>query len=149
MAEIVAGTRELSDFIQQLLKLVDGKDLTDCLMAGGLVVERRMKENITKQGLIDTGNLRASVSAEPEGARSVTIGPRNVIYAAIHEFGGIISAVKAPALRFRTKDGAWHTVQSVTIPARPYARPALDEHMQEVEDAIAAAIRKKIGAITG
>jgi hypothetical protein len=67
MAEIVAGTKELSDKIQKLLKLVDGKDLTDCLMTGGLVVERRMKENITKQNLIDTGNLRASVSAEPEG----------------------------------------------------------------------------------
>jgi len=149
MAEIVAGTRQLSDRIQQLLKLVDGKDLVDCLMAGGMVVERRMKENITKQNLIDTGNLRASVSAEPEGTGAVTIGPRNVIYAAIHEFGGVIRAVKAKALRFRTEDGAWHTVKAVTIPARPYARPALDEHMPEVEDAIAAAINKKIGAITG
>lgn len=147
MAAIVAGAKELSDNIHKLLKLVEGKDLTNCLMAGGAVVERRMKENITKQHLIDTGNLRASVAAEPEGSNAVTIGPRNVIYAAIHEFGGVIRAVKAKALRFKTKDGAWHTVKSVTIPARPYARPALDEHMQEVEDAIAAAIRKKIGAL--
>lgn len=149
MAEIVAGTKQLSDRIQKLLKLVDGKDLVDCLMAGGLVIERRMKENVTKQNLIDTGNLRASISAELEGSSSVTIGPRNVIYAAIHEFGGVIRAVRAKALRFRSEDGAWHTVKAVTIPARPYARPALDEHVQEVEEAIAAAINKKIGAITG
>jgi phage gpG-like protein len=149
MAEIVAGTRQLSENIQKLLKLVDGQDLTQCLMAGGAVVERRMKENVTKQNLIDTGNLKASIAAEPEGSNAVGIGPRNVIYAAIHEFGGVIRAVKAKALRFQTEDGAWHTVQAVTIPARPYARPALDEHVPEVEDAIAAAIRKKIGAVTG
>lgn len=148
MAEIVAGTKQLSDRIQKMLKLVEEPDLTKCLMAGGLVVERRMKENITKQNLIDTGNLRASVSAEPEGTGVIGIGPRNVIYAAIHEFGGVIRAREAKALRFKTDDGAWHTVKSVTIPARPYARPALDEHVQEVEDAIAAAINKKIGAIT-
>lgn len=149
MAEIVAGTKQLSERIQKMLKLVDGKDLVDCLMAGGMVVERRMKENVTKQNLIDTGNLKASISAEPEGSGAVTIGPRNVIYAAIHEFGGVIRAVKAKALRFRTEDGAWHTVKAVTIPARPYARPALDEHVQEVEEAIATAINKKIGAATG
>lgn len=49
-------------------------------------------------------------------------------YGRIHEYGGVIKP-KDPAgwLRFQTADGSWHTVKKVTIPARPYAVPAMLE----------------------
>ncbi|MDR1946600.1 MAG: phage virion morphogenesis protein [Desulfovibrio sp.] len=43
----------------------------------------------------------------------------NLKYAAIHQFGGVIRAKNAPALRFRI-GGNWVSKQSVTIPARPF-----------------------------
>lgn len=52
-------------------------------------------------------------------------------HAAIHEFGGVIKAKNGGYLRFKTKDGFWHTVKEVTIPARPYVRPAFYEKMDE------------------
>lgn len=51
----------------------------------------------------------------------------NLEYAAIHEFGGTIEAKNAPRLVFQVAPGEWRTAQSVTIPARPYMRPAADQ----------------------
>lgn len=78
---------------------------------------------------VDTGRLRSSITSDVrEGGTSIegVIGS-NAIYARIHELGGVITP-KAPGgkLRFQTRDGAWHTVSSVTIPARPYLGPAIN-----------------------
>lgn len=43
----------------------------------------------------------------------------NRIYAAIHQFGGVIKAL-GRALRFRLATGGFVTVRQVRIPARPY-----------------------------
>lgn len=65
----------------------------------------------------------------------------NLEYAAIHEFGGVIRAKGGGKLTFEVEPGVWRSVRQVTIPARPYLRPALDEHG-------AAAIRIA-GEVTG
>lgn len=52
------------------------------------------------------------------GADSVEIGT-NKVYAAIHQFGGIIRPVSADKLRFRLVGGLV-AVDQVEIPARPY-----------------------------
>lgn len=44
----------------------------------------------------------------------------NVIYAAPHQFGAVIKARSAAALRFRLPGGGFVTVKKVTIPARPF-----------------------------
>jgi hypothetical protein len=116
--------------------------------AGGLVIEGHIKDNIQKQHLIDTSNYvnswRTRISRRtPTGATSDTF--TEVVYGPIHEFGGVIKA-KDPAgyLRFQTKDGAWHTVKSVTIPARPHVRPALDENKAEINDTVVAVLQREI-----
>lgn len=53
-------------------------------------------------------------------------GSQNVRYALIHELGGTITAKTAKALAIPLPDGGVAFVQSVTIPARPYLRPAAD-----------------------
>ena len=70
-----------------------------------------------------SGNLAQSVLFRVEESR-VTVGS-NLPYAPVHEFGATIRAKRAPFLRFKTLDGKWHSVKSVTIPARPFLRPAI------------------------
>lgn len=144
MAEIVAGSHKLNKKLMALMAQVEPSQRQVALMQGGFVIEAYAKDNVRSQHLIDTGNLRASITTEPDGDEAVTVGPRNVVYAAIHEFGGTITAKNAPYLRFKTADGAWHSVKSVTIPARPYMRPALDEHKKTVNAAVAATLLRFI-----
>lgn len=70
------------------------------------------------QTLIDRGRLRDSITHEPS-SHGVRVGT-NVIYAAIHQFGGIIVAKSAPQLAFRLADGGLALVDQVEIPARPF-----------------------------
>jgi phage gpG-like protein len=69
------------------------------------------------QTLRDKGILRNSFSYVATNS-SVTVGT-NVIYAAIHHFGGVIKAKTAGGLVFPVGGGGWVRVQSVRIPARP------------------------------
>lgn len=90
-----------------------------------------------------TGVLEGSIGiAEPaaqhgSGVRGVW-GSKDVRYALIHELGGVIKAVRARALRFRATDGSFVTVKQVTIPERPYLRPAADAEYPK----LAARIRR-------
>lgn len=78
---------------------------------------------------VRTGRLRSSIFAgtatKTQGGYEARIGT-NVVYARIHEFGGTILPKNKPFLAFQI-DGKWKFVRSVTIPARPFMRPALEE----------------------
>lgn len=69
--------------------------------------------------LIERGRLVESITHSASDS-SVAIGT-NVIYAAIHQMGGKITAKTAKGLHFRLPGGLGsRTVKSVTIPARPF-----------------------------
>jgi phage gpG-like protein len=69
------------------------------------------------QTLVDTARLRQDFGTEVT-ATSAEWGT-NTDYAAIHQFGGVIRAKNAKALRFQI-GGNWVMKKSVTIPARPF-----------------------------
>lgn len=100
------------------------------LVRVAMVVKTQAKANVRDRlntTGVTSGGLMGSIEyvIRGKGFDSVArIGPQ-VVYGAIHEFGGVITPKMAPALVFQTADGEWHTVQSVTIPARPYLRPAV------------------------
>lgn len=76
----------------------------------------------------DTGMLGRSIQMDDGKANDphrplVRVGTK-LKYAPIHEFGGTITAKNAPALRFKIGD-QWVMVKSVTLPPRPFMRPAL------------------------
>ncbi len=77
-----------------------------------------------------TGTLEGSISIaefahrEGPGYRGLW-GSKDVRYALIHELGGKIVPKSAPKLKFQV-GGNWVTTDEVTIPARPYLRPAAD-----------------------
>ena len=112
------------------------------LVAVGDVVEARAKTNVQKQGLILEGRLRSAIQRRKLAWNEVIVGVFDVIYAAIHEFGGVIKAKNAPYLWFKTKSGDWVRTKSVTIPARPYLRPAIYENPNELAEIFAAVMRR-------
>lgn len=67
--------------------------------------------------LLDTGRLAGSITHNATDSR-VEVGT-NVIYAAVHQLGAVITPVKAAALRFKIGK-AWISTKQVVIPARPF-----------------------------
>lgn len=126
MAEVVSG-----DAIEALARV--SKEARKAIMRGvskaaQLVVgtaKRNVREKLNTTGEAK-GNLSRSVSMDLEDRNlRALVGPRRVVYAAIHEFGGII--------RFQHRG-------SVTIPARPYLHPALVANEANIEQAIGDAV---------
>jgi phage gpG-like protein len=81
-----------------------------------------------------TGRLRGSITHSVRISGNKVIGTigSNVVYARIHELGGVIRPVRAKALHFVIPGVGHRTAQSVTIPARPYLRPAFAENIEEI-----------------
>lgn len=65
-----------------------------------------------------SGTLQRSIRVTTFSANSVSVGSDRV-YAAIHQFGGTITAKAGPNLTFKIGD-RWISKPSVTIPARPF-----------------------------
>jgi len=97
-----------------------------------------------------TGRLSGSITTAdvPGELLSRAIGT-DVIYARIHEYGGVITPVNAQKLVFPGKDGGLVFADSVTIPARPYLRPALDAVAPQIAEDFEAEIDYIFGAAGG
>lgn len=76
---------------------------------------------------------------------TVEAGSKDVPYAKVHEYGAVIRARNAPNLVFFSNLGAGPFLvrtPMVRIPARPYLRPAADEAMPAVTEAILSEVRR-------
>jgi len=95
----------------------------------GALLERAVKIKLSGEVLkVRTGRLRSSITHEVRdvgGAVELVVGT-NVVYARIHEFGGVILPKRARFLVFEV-GGKKVFARKVTIPRRPYFEPALDE----------------------
>lgn len=81
--------------------------------------------------LVDRGHLRDSITYAVTPSE-VQVGS-NLIYAAIHQFGGTIHARNKPYLAFsvgRGSDAAHVRVKSVEIPARPFLGLSTDDELE-------------------
>lgn len=128
-------------------KAISGDALLKAVTAGAEVLRGAIRINIRETfNREPTGNLMNSINIETDHADShsaeVNVGT-NVIYAAIHEFGGIIKAKNAPFLHF-VIDGRHILTKSVNMPARPYMRPAVDENREAIFETIANQLKKQI-----
>lgn len=91
---------------------------------------RRWKPSLRAQvhggrTLTRDGHLAGSISANA-GSDYAEWGV-NRIYAAIHQFGGVIRAKSAGALRFKLANGGFATVRQVRMPARPFLGVSSDD----------------------
>ena len=140
----IEGMDKLRAKFEAMADAVKAETASNALEAGATVIQMYAQDNIrTKLNKHPTGFLANSVTVKKEG-KGVTVGPRNVVYAAIHEFGGTIVPLNAKMLHFMI-DGKDVFAHAVRIPARPYLRPAVDAHIPEITQAIGDALRGLIG----
>jgi phage gpG-like protein len=110
------------------------------------VIHAKANHNWKNQTGVLEGSINIASFARVDGAGVVgTWGSQDVRYALIHELGGVIVPVRAKALRFKLADGSFRIVKSVTIPPRPYLRPAADAKYP----LLAGNIRKAFEAASG
>ena len=177
----VIGLERFAAQLRSLDNALQEQALSRALLTAALPIEAQAKANIEANDLIDTGTLLRSIGVEVvEVSRdrvAVAIGT-NLVYAAIHEFGGEIRARNSKFLAIPLTDEARATpggsprnfprdlsprvngergvlvddggtaqyalVKSVTIPARPYLRPAFDERKGEAMEDFADALQTLI-----
>jgi phage gpG-like protein len=144
---------KLEDHFAAALAAASGTTLAKAVVAGGFVVEANAKINASRgrPGLnVQTANLVNSIktvlakSTDTSAEADVGTG---VVYARIHEFGGMIAAKAGGALRFMI-DGQWISTKSVQIPARPYLRPAADENESKIADAVGYVLKDALEKAT-
>lgn len=75
-------------------------------------------------------------------------GSRDVRYALIQELGGTVRPKKAKALVFKVGDRTV-AAKSVTLPPRPYLRPAADVEYPKLANRIRRAFEKASGGQSG
>jgi HK97 gp10 family phage protein len=135
----ITGLKEFEAALSRLSAVVRTEKVLLALEAGAWVIVTYTQNNIrTKLNRHPTGNMANSTTVKREG-NSVFAGVWGVVYAKIHEFGGVIKARTAPFLSFMV-DGKWIHTKSVVMPARPFFRPAVDEHLAEINQAIGDAM---------
>lgn len=118
-------------------------------MAGGQVIEANAKINAEQVfsgkstgGAGLAGSIQTVLTGSSTTKADVSVGP-SVVYGRIQELGGWVKTVHAKILRFFV-DGVAVFAKAVYIPPRPYLRPAVDGHEDEVRAAIAASLKRDV-----
>ena len=141
----------LEDNFAAVRKQITGDGLLKAARGGGRVIQsyaminaERVFSANSKQEL--AGSIQVVDSKSTPTHAEVDVGPA-VIYGRIHELGGIILPVHAKMLSW-VDNGKRIFAKRVQIPARPYLRPAVDEHENEIGDAVGYQLRKQIEDVT-
>lgn len=77
--------------------------------------------------LFDKGHLSNSITSASDD-HTAMVGT-NLIYALIHQVGGVISAKGGGMLKFSLPGGGFAQVAKVTIPARPYIGVSIEDRV--------------------
>lgn len=145
-ASLKVDMSELTDALKKISNRVTGKELSKAVLAGLFTLEAHAKLNIRDTFNQRTGNLASNwdtvVDEYTSHSAEGHTGPL-AVYARIQELGGVIRSSKG-SLHFQTDDGEWHTVKAVTIPARPYLRPAVDNHKDDIAQAVSIVLKDLI-----
>lgn len=157
----IAGTVELTRNLERLGSAMSNA-LEAAALAGGMPIQNAAKAGAPKR----TRTLARGIHMETvsKTARSVwiAIGPRE-IYGRIQELGGVIRPRRAQILAWVTsgprprdkagwraarREGRARFAKQVTVPARPYMRPAFDNNkdkaVTEGRNALREVIRRTL-----
>ncbi|SDY24108.1 phage virion morphogenesis protein [Nitrosomonas sp. Nm58] len=122
--------------LQRLMAL--GRDQSKVMQAIANKLEQSTRQRFISQSGPDGEKWKPSLRAQLTGKRTLIQDRHlldsvahasgsdfaevsvNRVYAAIHQFGGVIKAKNGKGLRFRLANGEFVLRKSVTIPARPY-----------------------------
>jgi phage gpG-like protein len=136
------GKEELEAKLNKLSSYARGSVALDAVNAGAAILETRIKINMDKVLHRRTGMLINSVSfsGRREGQGAVATIRVGQVYGKIHEYGGTIVPIRARMLHWVNEKGEDVFARKVTIPARPYMRPAIAESEDQVFDAMGRVI---------
>ncbi len=156
MTDRFTATLDMTRFREGLRRMdraARGETLKKAALAGGLVIETYAKINVNDifsskatGGAGLGGSITTEVTKASDTAVEVSTGP-TVVYGRIQELGGIIKPVLAKMLHWINDAGEDVFAHVVHIPARPYLRPAVDEHQEEIIMAVAAVLSRAIGEV--
>jgi phage gpG-like protein len=137
----------LKNNISAIRGAISGEGLKKAVLAGGHVIEGNAKINVretfsSKMVGALANSIQVVLSKATETSAEADIGP-TVIYGRIQELGGIVKPVTAKMLSW-IDNGIRVFAHLVQIPARPYMRPAVDEHIEQIGEAVSYQIRKDI-----
>jgi phage gpG-like protein len=121
--------------------------LVNGLKQAMLFAEGEAKKNLTggpRNVKTVSGYLRRSIKSTVDSSKLEGSIGSDVIYAAIHEYGGTITAKKGPYLVFQA-NGSWVKTSSVKIPERPYLRPALFGNVDKIGKIISKRVVDEVG----
>ena len=127
---------------------ITGEGLKKAVTAGAIVIEANAKINVLRTfsskmfGAL-ANSIQIYISKATRTEAEAEIGP-TVIYGRIQELGGIITAIRAKMLSWVSDTGERIFAHLVQIPARPYLRPAVDEHIEDIEAAVSVQLWKDI-----
>jgi HK97 gp10 family phage protein len=128
----ISGVDDLLARFKALKQAATGKRLKTVLKAAALPMQNAAKENAPYR----SGTLSRGITLEDgpidDYSAKVFISTSNIPYAAIQEFGGTIKPIKGKFLIWRDAGGKVHAAKMVTIPPKPYLRPAFDTQRQTV-----------------
>lgn len=139
-------TSKLVRDLDKVDKRIRGAVAVKAVTAGGDQVMNNIRLNIRqKLNKHPAGHLAGSVDvrAKQDGSGAVAVVGPHRVYARIHEVGGTIVPKRAKCLTFKV-DGHVIRAKKVTIPARPYVRPAVDEHKEQIVKAMQEVIDKEL-----
>lgn len=93
---------------------------------------------------IRTGNLRNSITHQVESGKdeiTIAVGS-NVEYAPFVELGTgkYADGGRQTPWRYQDAQGNWHTTSG--MPARPYLRPAVEDHIQQYKTALETELKE-------
>ena len=150
MADIslqIEGKEELARKMSHLSKAVRTSIAKDAVDEGAAVIQFHAQLNArNKFSSRQRGQLRNSIRVESKTSATgavAEISP-HTIYARIQEFGGTIYPRRASMLHWKDENGEDHFAKSVTIPARPYLRPAAEDHIDQISDVMRQAVEDGI-----
>ena len=137
--------------LKRLEMAARGEALRRSALAGGFVIEAEAKINVERTFHPSTGNLAGSINTAVVESSSerceVATGP-SVIYGRIQELGGTVVPRNKKWL-FWESNGEKHFAKKVTLPARPYLRPAVDENEEKIFETVGKNLAREIEAALG
>ena len=139
----ISGVDRLVSNLQSLAKVWD---TPVAVRAGSDAIVKHGRRNVRqKLNRNARGVLENAVQTTIIDSRKAEAGvPANTLpYSLVHEFGATIYPKKAKALRF-VIDGKVIFARSVTIPARPYMRPASKSSKRDVVKAVISETNKRM-----
>lgn len=127
------GARELEAALKELPKSVARTAVNAALRKASKPIVDAAKANLTKEKLIRTGDLQKSIKArvmsgkQTKYSASIAVGPDRK-----HFYGAILEKGTAGKIRIVKKTGR----EVDALEAKPWLRPAFDEHKQQAIDGI-------------